>query len=404
MDFPRAPLAVGLGRLVVAALERAREVQRVAEARAVGDLAHREIGEAQQPRRLEHHALGDEVLGRAAGDVRQRARQGRGGHAERSGVVRGVVVAREVLLEPAREAAVELHLGVVGRAALGARGVVPALDPEQDRREQVALDLGAVLVGRALELGVEGVDQRVEARRLGRRDRHRAAALARQQPFRRAAPRAALHQPLLAEAHDRAVQVLAALEHVHLAAADHRHRQRPHGHGRAVDRMLPAARADPDQLVVVVPVRLALRRPAEARSLEPHDLDRAAVEAVEGEAAHAAPQSVRRRRWRQRKAASKTSACSPPAARRRGRTRPRRPRACRPPRAAAGCGRGARPSRSRAATARGSRVRARRTRAPGRRSRRAARRRAGSTSGRARPRGSRPRPARSCARTAPARR
>ena len=81
---------------------------------------------------------------------------------ERVGVVGGVVVGGEVLLQQAGEAPVELDLGVVVGAALGAARVVPALDPQQDRRQQVALEVGAVLVGRARELGAEGVDQRVE--------------------------------------------------------------------------------------------------------------------------------------------------------------------------------------------------------------------------------------------------
>ena len=82
----------------------------------------------------------------------------------------------------------------------------------------------------------------------------------------------------------------------------------------------PRPVADPDQLVVVVPVRLARGGAAEARPVQPHHLHRAAVEAVEGELAHAAPQSARSRRWRQRKAASNTSACSPPAAAAAGRS------------------------------------------------------------------------------------
>ena len=89
----------------------------------------------------------------------------------------------------------------------------------------MALELGAVLVGRALELGAERVDQRVEPGLLA----VRGTTTVRppwpgQQPRRRAAARAGLGEPLLAEAHDRAVERLAVLEHVHLAAADHRHR------------------------------------------------------------------------------------------------------------------------------------------------------------------------------------
>ena len=65
MDFGRArALAVGRRRLAVVALERAREVQLVVEAGAEGDLADRQVAEAQQPRGLEHHAVGDQLLGR----------------------------------------------------------------------------------------------------------------------------------------------------------------------------------------------------------------------------------------------------------------------------------------------------------------------------------------------------
>src|SRR5690348_6596367 len=46
--------AVALRRLALVALERAGEVERVAEAGAVADLLHGEVREAQQPRRLEH--------------------------------------------------------------------------------------------------------------------------------------------------------------------------------------------------------------------------------------------------------------------------------------------------------------------------------------------------------------
>ena len=60
--LPARGVAVGLRRLVVAALERTREVQRILEADLARDLAHAEVGEAQQPRRLEHHAVEDQVL------------------------------------------------------------------------------------------------------------------------------------------------------------------------------------------------------------------------------------------------------------------------------------------------------------------------------------------------------
>ena len=97
---PRA-VAVDRRRLAGVALERAREVQRVGEAGLPGDLADRAIGEAQQARRLDHDAVGDELLRRLPGDLRERVRQRRRRHRERVGVVRGVVVGGEVAFEHA---------------------------------------------------------------------------------------------------------------------------------------------------------------------------------------------------------------------------------------------------------------------------------------------------------------
>src|SRR3954454_8176544 len=74
------------------AFERAREIQLVVESCSKRDLADREVGVAEQPGRLEHHAVGDELLGGASGDAGQRARQGGRGHAEGRRVVRGVVM------------------------------------------------------------------------------------------------------------------------------------------------------------------------------------------------------------------------------------------------------------------------------------------------------------------------
>ena len=147
----------------------------------------------------------------------------------------------------------------------------------------MALELGAVLVGGALQLGAQRVDERVEPGVLAARDHDRAPPAAGQQPLRRAPARARLGQGLLREAHHRAVERLALLEHVHLPAPDHGHRARSDRHGGPVDRVVAATVADPDQLVVVVAVRLARGIAAEARVLESHDLRRAVVEAVEGQ-------------------------------------------------------------------------------------------------------------------------
>ena len=163
----------------------------------------------------------------------------------------------------------------------------------------MALDVGAVLVRRALELGVQGVDQRVEPRRLAVRHDDRAPALAGQQPLRRAAARSRVDEPLLAEAHDGTVEILAELEHVDLAAPDHGDRVRPHGERAAVEQVPAAARADPDQLVVVVAVRLTHGLAAEARPVERQDLHRATVESVDGDAGcHVELQILRRCLWR----------------------------------------------------------------------------------------------------------
>ena len=61
--LPAHPLAVGRRRLAAVSLERAGEVELVVEAGAVGDLAHRQVAEPQQPGGLEHPAIGDQLLG-----------------------------------------------------------------------------------------------------------------------------------------------------------------------------------------------------------------------------------------------------------------------------------------------------------------------------------------------------
>src|SRR5688572_21708145 len=56
------PLAVGKRRLPVLTLERAREIQLIAQAHAEGDLADLHVGEAQQAGGLEHDSLRDQRL------------------------------------------------------------------------------------------------------------------------------------------------------------------------------------------------------------------------------------------------------------------------------------------------------------------------------------------------------
>ena len=295
MDFPRVdPVAVGHRRLARVALERAREVERVGEAGAVGDLADGQVGEAQQPGGLEHHAVGDELLRRAAGDLAERARERGGRDAERVGVVARVVVAGEVGLEQPREAALELDVGVAGLARLAARRVVPALDPQQQHGDQVALRARrrARRAGSAVSARERG-DHAVERGDVAGGHGDRAPAAAGEQPARGGAPLGAAVDQLVAEAHDRAAQVAAGLEDVHLAAADHRQRARLDRHERRRRAGARPRPPGPRQLVVVVPVRLAHARAADLEPVERDHLDRA-LEPVQADArsSHARPRTA----------------------------------------------------------------------------------------------------------------
>jgi hypothetical protein len=53
-------------------LARAREVELVVEAGAERDLVDAKVGEAQQPRGLEHDPVGDQLLRALAGDLGER--------------------------------------------------------------------------------------------------------------------------------------------------------------------------------------------------------------------------------------------------------------------------------------------------------------------------------------------
>ncbi len=81
------------------------------------------------------------------------------------------------------EAPVEHDVGVV--AALGVGGVVPALDPQQQRGQQVTHDRAAARVRRAGGLGAERRDRRLERWRLGRRHFDRQCAAPADEPRRR---------------------------------------------------------------------------------------------------------------------------------------------------------------------------------------------------------------------------
>jgi hypothetical protein len=251
------------------------------------DLLDGQVGEAQEPRGLEHDPVGDELLRRAPRDVGERPRQGGGRDGERGGVVRGVVVAAEVGLEALGEALVDVDLGVVGVTALGARVLVPALDPQEQDRQQMALQLGAAGVRRAPGLGLERGDDRLEAARLALGHLDREPAAPGEHPARRRALGGAAEQRLVAEAHRHGGHVLGAREGRDLAAADERQAARADDERPAVEEVLAPAGAQPQQLVVVVAVRLADVRAGEPQSLDPVDRNRVGEvgQAVEGEAA-----------------------------------------------------------------------------------------------------------------------
>ena len=196
----------------------------------------------------------------------------------------GVVVGGVVGLEQAGEAPVQLDLGVVGVAALGARRVVPALDPQQDRGQQVALELGAVRVGRP-----RGSAASASIAASSRACSPRGTTTVRP-------PRPASSQPGCAARPGSASSSSPKRTTAPSSASPSSNTctwPRPisvtvpgrTGTRRAVDRVLPAAVADPDQLVVVVAVRLAGALAAEAPCSEPDDLGGAAVEPVEREPA-----------------------------------------------------------------------------------------------------------------------
>ena len=155
--------------------------------------------------------------------------------------------AGEVALEHRDEAPVE-RLALVGALVGGV--VVPAFDPQQQRREQVALEIDGARVRRSRELRRERDDRALEGVGVARRhvDGQRAATA--DQPGRRG-----LEEQLAAEAHDRAAQPARLLEDVDLPAADHGHGQRPHGGALAVDQVRAGPGPRPQQLVVVVAMR-----------------------------------------------------------------------------------------------------------------------------------------------------
>jgi hypothetical protein len=135
-------------------------------------------------------------------------------------------MARVVALQHVAEAAVQLQTRVVRMALLGPRRFVPALHPQQQRREEVALEVDAARVRRPARLGGQQLDRRFEATDLAGGRPHRLHRAAADQPRRVGGAGRVAVQQLVAEAHDRAVQAARALEHVHLSPADQRDRVR----------------------------------------------------------------------------------------------------------------------------------------------------------------------------------
>ena len=98
---------VGGGGLTGRSLEGAREIQLVSEPGAVADLTNIHVGESQQPRRLEHAAVGDQLLGRPTGHVRKRPGQSRLRDPHRIRVVAGCRMPGEVALQELDESPVQ---------------------------------------------------------------------------------------------------------------------------------------------------------------------------------------------------------------------------------------------------------------------------------------------------------
>src|SRR4051812_13149415 len=81
-------------------------------------------------------------------------------------------------------------------------------------------------------------------------------------------PAARVRQPLVSETGHGAGRMVRTLELVHLSLRDQSQGVRPEFDGLPVDQVASLALTDPDQLVVVVPVRLAQLGVADARKVE----------------------------------------------------------------------------------------------------------------------------------------
>ena len=149
----------------------------------------------------------------------------------------------------------------------------------------MALELGAARVGGPARLGLERLEHRLEARDLAGGHLDRQPAAPGEHPARRRPLGGAAEERLVGEAHGRAVDALGLGEDVHLAPADEREACAAHRQRAAVEEVLAAARAQPEQLVVVVAVRRAGVAGTEAQPVEAHDRDRVGGigEAVDGQ-------------------------------------------------------------------------------------------------------------------------
>ncbi len=131
----------------------------------------------------------------------------------------------------------------------------------------MAAQLRGLGAGRPLHLLAQEVEQGVEAGGVAVGDAKRGARPLGEQPARRAG------EPLVVEAHDEAAHVVRLRELMDLSLGYQREGARPELHGLAVDQVPALALADPDQLVVCVPVRLAQLAVADAPDVEAHNLE-----------------------------------------------------------------------------------------------------------------------------------
>ena len=164
----------------------------------------------------------------------------------------------EVALQDLHKGPVELKLRVVGVALVDPRRIEPPFHPEQQRRQEVALQLDAAGIRGPLRLLGQGVDERLQPWNVRGRNRDLVEQAAAGQP-RGVRDRITAEQ-LFAEPQHGTAEITGALEHMHLTSPDQRDLVRFNERNLSVDEVLRCALARPDQLVVVVAVRTG--RPA----------------------------------------------------------------------------------------------------------------------------------------------